>query len=210
MRFVGAALIAAAFAALGVSESLRLRRRARLVSALCSGLELLRGEIVSRLAPMPEAAERLARYGPEPARGFYAAVCAGLENLGGAEFSEIWRRALGLLDLPDPARAAMENLGGSLGRYGAAEQAAAISACEQELRREAERARELSGLSPALFTPVVKCVGIGIVCALGSEACKDAGSGQLASAVELAGAAAALVCALPLVSALLDTVEGIV
>ena len=63
MRFVGAALIAAAFAALGVSESLRLRRRARLVSALCSGLELLRGEIVSRLAPMPEAAERLARYG---------------------------------------------------------------------------------------------------------------------------------------------------
>ena len=62
----------------------------------------------------------------------------------------------------------------------------------------------------ALFTPVVKCVGIGIVCALGSEACKDAGSGQLASAVELAGAAAALVCALPLVSALLDTVEGIV
>ena len=113
MRLVGAALIAAAFAALGVSESLRLRRRARLVSALCSGLELLRGEIVSRLAPMPEAAERLARYGPEPARGFYAAVCAGLENLGG-----------------------------SLGRYGAAEQAAAISACEQELRREAERAAQ--------------------------------------------------------------------
>ena len=72
------------------------------------------------------------------------------------------------------------------------------------------RAGELSGLSPGLFTPVVKCVGIGIVCALGSEACKDAGSGQLASAVELAGAAAALVCALPLVSALLDTVEGIV
>ena len=123
MRLVGAALIAAAFAALGVSESLRLRRRARLVSALCSGLELLRGEIVSRLAPMPEAAERLARYGPEPARGFYAAVCAGL-------------------DLPDPARAAMENLGGSLGRYGAEEQAAAISACEQELRREAERAAQ--------------------------------------------------------------------
>ena len=74
----------------------------------------------------------------------------------------------------------------------------------------AARARELSGLSPALFTPVVKCVGIGIVCALGSEACRDAGSSQLASAVELAGAAAALVCALPLISALLDTVEGLV
>ena len=78
------------------------------------------------------------------------------------------------------------------------------------LAAAAARARELSGLSPALFTPVVKCVGIGIVCALGSEACRDAGSSQLASAVELAGAAAALVCALPLISALLDTVEGLV
>lgn len=139
---MGAALIAAAFAAWGISEALRLRRRARLVSALASGLELLRGEIVSRLAPMPEAAERLARHGPEPTRGFYAAVCAGLENLGGSEFSEIWLRALDLLDLGGPERAAMENLGGSLGRYGAEEQASAISACEQELRRESERASQ--------------------------------------------------------------------
>ena len=142
MKLIGALALVLASAGMGLAEALRLRRRARLTADLAAGLELLRGEIVSRLAPLPEAAERLARYGPEPARGFYAAVCAGLENLGGAEFSEIWRRALGLLDLPDPARAAMENLGGSLGRYGAAEQAAAISACEQELRREAERAAQ--------------------------------------------------------------------
>ena len=80
--------------------------------------------------------------GPEPTRKFYAAVCAGLANLGGAEFSEIWRGALDLLDIDGAARAAMENLGGSLGRYGAAEQASAISACELELRREAERAAQ--------------------------------------------------------------------
>ena len=97
---------------------------------------------LSRLAPLPEAAERLARHGPETARSFYAAVCAGLENLGGAEFGEIWAAALELLDLSDPARAALLNLGGSLGRYGAAEQAAAISACEAELRREAQNAAE--------------------------------------------------------------------
>ena len=77
------------------------------------------------------------------------------------------------------------------------------------LAEAAARARELSGLSPALYSPIMKCVGIGLICALGSEACKDAGSSQLASAVELAGAAAALVCALPLMSALLDTVEGL-
>ena len=71
-----------------------------------------------------------------------ADLAAGLENLGGAEFGEIWAAALELLDLSDPARAALLNLGGSLGRYGAAEQAAAISACEAELRREAQNAAE--------------------------------------------------------------------
>ena len=91
---------------------------------------------------MPEAAERLARHGPEGTRVFYAAVCTGLESFGGAEFSELWRRALGLLDIGAPARAALLNLGASLGRYGAEEQGSAISACELELRREAERASE--------------------------------------------------------------------
>ena len=97
-----------------------------------------------------------------------------------------------------------------LGLAAAAAILMAVLGLADELAAAAARARELSGLSPALFTRVVKCVGIGIVCALGSEACRDAGSSQLASAVELAGAAAALVCALPLISALLDTVEGLV
>lgn len=142
MKLIGALALVLASAGMGLAEALRLRRRARLTADLAAGLELLRGEIVSRLAPLPEATERLARHGLETARSFYAAVCAGLENLGGAEFGEIWAAALELLDLSDPARAALLNLGGSLGRYGAAEQAAAISACEAELRREAQNAAE--------------------------------------------------------------------
>ena len=78
MKLLGAALVAAAFAVLGASEALRLRRRARLTSELAAGLELLRGEMVSRLAPMPEAAERIARHGAECTRFFYAALCTGL------------------------------------------------------------------------------------------------------------------------------------
>ncbi len=71
------------------------------------------------------------------------------------------------------------------------------------------RAREMSGLSPALFTPVVKCVAVGIVSSLASGACRDAGSETLSRSVELAGAGAALYCALPLLTSLLDTVEGL-
>ena len=73
----------------------------------------------------------------------------------------------------------------------------------------ARRAHELSGLTGAVFTPLVKCVAVGIICSLAAETCRDSGSSQLAAAVELAGAAAALFCALPLVSSLLDTVEAL-
>ena len=71
------------------------------------------------------------------------------------------------------------------------------------------RARELSGLSGALLAPVMKCAAIGVVCRLAADECRDAGSGALGSAVELAGAVAALWTALPLLTALLDTVESI-
>ena len=73
----------------------------------------------------------------------------------------------------------------------------------------ARDARRLTGLSAAVFSPVLKCVAVGIICSLASEACRDAGSSQLASAVDLAGAVAALFCALPLLTSLMDTVEGL-
>ena len=77
------------------------------------------------------------------------------------------------------------------------------------LRDALERAREMSGLSGALFSPVVKCAAIGVVCRIGSDECRDAGSSALGSALEFAGALAALWTALPLLSALLDTLEGV-
>ena len=72
----------------------------------------------------------------------------------------------------------------------------------------ARRARELSGLSTAVYSPLVKCVAVAIVCSLAADACRDAENRLLASCVDFAGAVCALFCALPLISALLDTVEG--
>ncbi|NCB51789.1 MAG: stage III sporulation protein AD [Clostridia bacterium] len=71
-------------------------------------------------------------------------------------------------------------------------------------------ARDLSGLSSAVFTPVVKCVGIGIIAKLGADSCRDAGSAGTASAVELAGAIAAVFTALPLMRTLLKMMEELV
>lgn len=71
-------------------------------------------------------------------------------------------------------------------------------------------AKDMSGLTSAVLTPVVKCVGIGIIAKLGADSCRDAGSGSTASAVELAGTIAAVFTALPLMRTLLKMMEDLV
>jgi stage III sporulation protein AD len=78
------------------------------------------------------------------------------------------------------------------------------------LAAELEHAAELSGLSPAMLAPVLKCVGLGIAAKLAAGLCRDGGQAAMASAVELVGAAGALCAALPLVSALLSTLKELV
>lgn len=57
---------------------------------------------------------------------------------------------------------------------------------------------ELSGISSAVFLPIIKCMGIAVITKLSFELCKDAGQAGIASAVEYAGAVAAVYTALPL------------
>lgn len=71
-------------------------------------------------------------------------------------------------------------------------------------------ARDQTGLSPAIVSPVFKCVGVGVITRLAADMCKDAGQGAIASAVELCGAVCAMVTALPLVRALLQMIGEMV
>ena len=66
-----------------------------------------------------------------------------------------------------------------------------------------------AGLSPAIWKPVVKTVGIGIVARLAAAVCKDAGEGGVAAFLETAGAALALFTALPLVETVFDTLGAL-
>ena len=70
------------------------------------------------------------------------------------------------------------------------------------------RALALTGLPAALFTPLAKVIGISLVTRFSCALCADAGQSALSALLGTAGAGCALVCALPLVSALLDLVEG--
>ena len=66
------------------------------------------------------------------------------------------------------------------------------------------RARELTGLSGAIFSPVLKCVGVALTCRTAADLCRDGGQSAMAGAVELIGAVGALYVSLPLLGTLLD------
>ena len=68
----------------------------------------------------------------------------------------------------------------------------------------------LSALEEELVTPVLKCIGIGVVTKLASDTCKDAGSSTIGSAVELVGAASALYVTLPLLKTLVQMIGGLI
>ena len=69
---------------------------------------------------------------------------------------------------------------------------------------------EAGGLSGQVVEPVIKTSGIAIVTRLTADFCRDAKEGGLASAVELAGTALALVTVLPLMSAVVDLLAGLI
>lgn len=65
---------------------------------------------------------------------------------------------------------------------------------------------ETADLAPAVLTPVIKTVGIAIVTKLAAEICRDAKEGGIASFLETAGSALALVVCVPLIEAVLSMV----
>ena len=73
-----------------------------------------------------------------------------------------------------------------------------------------DRLTAAGGLSGQVVEPVIKTAGIAIVTRLAADFCRDAKESGLASAVELAGTALALVTVLPLMSAVVDLLTGLI
>lgn len=70
-----------------------------------------------------------------------------------------------------------------------------------------QKLREIADLDTALMTPLVKSVGIGLLTQICGGICDDAGESAIAKLVELCGGILAVYVSLPLLEALLETVE---
>lgn len=63
-----------------------------------------------------------------------------------------------------------------------------------------------SGLNSYYFTVVLKVIGIAYIAEFGAQLCRDAGQGAIAIKVEIAAKVAIMLLAMPIASALLQTV----
>ena len=86
---------------------------------------------------------------------------------------------------------------------------AMTAAAVPALRETVRLVRGFTGLEQTAAAPVVKCVAVGILARLAADLCRDAGQSGVASAVELCGAACALLISLPLVNAFLTMLGGL-
>ncbi|MDK2903419.1 MAG: stage sporulation protein [Clostridiales bacterium] len=64
-------------------------------------------------------------------------------------------------------------------------------------------------LNNVYFTTVLKIIGIAYITEFGSQICKDAGEGSIASKIELAGKVLIMVLALPIVLAVFDLISSV-
>lgn len=78
----------------------------------------------------------------------------------------------------------------------------------QDLAALGDELVALTGLSPALFLPLLKVTAIALIVRIGTALCADAGQSALGRVMDAAGAFCALGCALPLIRAVVDLIQG--
>ena len=135
LRILGAVLLLAGSAALGLAAVRRLEGRVTALRALTESLDRMERELEFRLPPMKELLGETARKAREPAAGFFRACAEGVDKLQGQPLSELWgqmaREKLPALKTCDLE--ALLSVGAILGRYDAEGQRKAMSAARAEL-----------------------------------------------------------------------------
>lgn len=71
-----------------------------------------------------------------------------------------------------------------------------------------ERAASLVSVDSKYIKLLIKVAGIAYICEFSSSLCRDSGSASVASQIEMAGKLTILVMSMPIVMALLDTIDS--
>lgn len=166
MRLIGAVLVAAGGAWLGLQAAETLHRRVREVRQMAQGLAWLESELELNAPPLAELLAQGSRRSRGPARVLFQDCARGLERLDEEEFSHLWRRLVEeRTELGPEGQAVLIPLGDTLGRYETERQRACLSAASRQLEelagrleresRGRSRVYEALGLSGGVFLVIL-------------------------------------------------------
>ena len=167
LRLLGAVLLVAGGALLGLGAIRKLEGRVTALRSLTEALELLERELTFNLPPMKELLEGTARRVREPAAGFLSACAQGLDALGRQPLADLWTQAAEkcLTALNPRELEAVLSVGAVLGRYDAEGQRKAIVSCRAELagavaaavedRKKQGRVYGALGVTAGIFTVIL-------------------------------------------------------
>lgn len=148
-RLLGAVLVVAGCAALGLRAAARLEGRVRDLGELAAGLDALQRELGWRLSPLPDALETAGGALRGPAAQFFAQCAQRARAPDTQAFQSVWRAELDAapLRLKPEDRALLARLGCVLGRYDGDSQRRALEETAAGLRAlQGEAAGERSRL----------------------------------------------------------------
>lgn len=135
LRAVGAILLLAGSAGLGLAAVRRLERRVTTLRSLTEALELMERELDFCLPPMKELILETAQRSTTPASEFLRACGEGMDELEGKPLSGLWQQAAveKLTALKHCDLETVFSIGAVLGRYDGEGQRRAIAAARERL-----------------------------------------------------------------------------
>ena len=87
---------------------------------------------------------------------------------------------------------------------------AALLAPLQEVVGLLRQMMEWSGMPEEVFAPLLKTLGIALLCRVGGDLCQDAGQSAVASLVEMGGALGTILVSVPLLRAVWEMLQSLI
>ena len=166
LKAIGAVLVICGTSAWGISGVIKLRRRCGILAELIGAIGTIRGEITTRLTPVPELISHLARETGGAVGLFFKNVEAKLGALGEQTLYDIWSTALENtpeLLLQGDELNALREVPRALGRYELEEQRLALLRVETLFEQFRLRAAEKRTSDAKVKGVAGFCAGVFIV-----------------------------------------------
>ena len=166
IKTIGAILIIAGAASIGLAQRLRLARRVKILGDIIAALDLMYSEISCVCTPTEELLDKLCNTTEEPVKSFFQDCKERHQKRRDMPFELVWNLSLRdaeYLELASQEKQVLLELGNTLGRYNAEEELRAISHARRNIEGHLKAAQDVRARLGRLYGNLSLLSGIALV-----------------------------------------------